>query len=95
MPISMHNGPMPQFEPMRQPCALANRIPISSQTWVSCTDSCILQCRLNEGIVFFYDLKLKAEAIQSWKEALRLNNEIRMSNGELLSALVERLEKEH
>lgn len=58
-------------------------------------DASHLQCRLNEGIVFFYDLKLKAEAIQSWKEALRLNNEIRMSNGELLSALVERLEKEH
>ena len=52
-----------------------------------------LQSRLNEGIVLYYDLHIKDAALQAWKEALRINADIRMSSGEPLASLVERLEK--
>ncbi|MBO4368893.1 MAG: tetratricopeptide repeat protein [Desulfovibrio sp.] len=50
-----------------------------------------LQSRLNEGIVLFYDLAQKDEALRVWEETLALQEDICFPNGEALSTLVNKL----
>ncbi len=52
-----------------------------------------LQSRLNEGIVLFYDLSEKDEAVAAWKEALAINPDIRLSNGDTLESIVKELQQ--
>ena len=52
-----------------------------------------LQSRLNEGVVLFFDLNQKEDALAVWKAALSINPNTVMPDGTPLSALIQELSK--
>ncbi len=50
--------------------------------------------RMNKGIVLLYDLNDKKGAIQAWEDLLRIDPNMKNSQGESIKSVVDRLKKE-